>query len=214
MAGSTFVVAGYGWCSRGLANRARGLGAEVIVTEVNPLTALEAIMDGFRVMPMIEAVKEAEVICTVTGNIHVIQGEHFEVMKDGCIIANSGHFNVEIDIEGIEDLSDSKSEVKPFVEQYILTNGNRINLLAEGRLINLAAAEGHPSAVMDMSFADQSLSAEFVAKEYKNLANQVYVVPREIDNEVGRLKLLSMAIAIDELTAEQEKYLNSWNVGT
>ncbi|MEC8913273.1 MAG: adenosylhomocysteinase [Chloroflexota bacterium] len=213
-AGKTVVVIGYGWCGRGVAMRARGMGSNTVVCEVDPIRALEAAMDGHQVMKMEEASKIGDIFITVTGGMKAIDEKHVANMKDGVLLANSGHFNVEIDIEGIEDLSDSKSEVKPFVEQYILTNGNRINLLAEGRLINLAAAEGHPSAVMDMSFADQSLSAEFVAKEYKNLANQVYVVPREIDNEVGRLKLLSMGIAIDELTAEQEKYLNSWNVGT
>ena len=213
-AGKTVVVIGYGWCGRGVAMRARGMGGNTVVCEVDPIRALEAAMDGHQVMKMEEASKIGDIFITVTGGMKAIDEKHVANMKDGVLLANSGHFNVEIDIQGIEELSDSKSEVKPFVEQYILTNGNRINLLAEGRLINLAAAEGHPSAVMDMSFADQSLSAEFVAKEYKNLANQVYVVPREIDNEVGRLKLLSMGIAIDELTAEQEKYLNSWNVGT
>ena len=213
-AGKTVVVIGYGWCGRGVAMRARGMGGNTVVCEVNPIRALEAAMDGHQVMKMEEAAKIGDIFITVTGGMKAIDKKHVANMKDGVLLANSGHFNVEIDIEGMGEISDSKSEVKPFVEQYILTNGNRINLLAEGRLINLAAAEGHPSAVMDMSFADQSLSAEFVAKEYKNLENQVYVVPREIDNEVGRLKLLSMGIAIDELTAEQEKYLNSWNVGT
>ncbi len=213
-AGKTVVVVGYGWCGRGVAMRARGMGGNTVVCEVNSIRALEAAMDGHQVMKMEEAAKIGDIFITVTGGMKAIDRKHVANMKDGVLLANSGHFNVEIDIEGMDEISDSKSEVKPFVEQYILTNGNRINLLAEGRLINLAAAEGHPSAVMDMSFADQSLSAEFVAKEYKNLENQVYVVPREIDDEVGRLKLLSMGIAIDELTAEQEKYLNSWNVGT
>ena len=213
-AGKTVVVIGYGWCGRGVAMRARGMGGNTVVCEVNSIRALEAAMDGHQVMKMEEAAKIGDIFITVTGGMKAIDRKHVANMKDGVLLANSGHFNVEIDIEGMGEISDSKSEVKPFVEQYILTNGNRINLLAEGRLINLAAAEGHPSAVMDMSFADQSLSAEFVAKEYKNLENQVYVVPREIDDEVGRLKLLSMGIAIDELTAEQEKYLNSWNVGT
>ena len=213
-AGKTVVVIGYGWCGRGVAMRARGMGGNTVVCEVNPIRALEAAMDGHQVMKMEEAAKIGDIFITVTGGMKAIDRKHVASMKDGVLLANSGHFNVEIDIEGMDEISDSKSEVKPFVEQYILTNGNRINLLAEGRLINLAAAEGHPSAVMDMSFADQWLSAEFVAKEYKNLENQVYVVPREIDDEVGRLKLLSMGIAIDELTAEQEKYLNSWNVGT
>jgi len=213
-AGKTVVVIGYGWCGRGVAMRARGMGGNTVVCEVNSIRALEAAMDGHQVMKMEEAAKIGDIFITVTGGMKAIDSKHVANMKDGVLLANSGHFNVEIDIKGMDEISDSKSEVKPFVEQYTLTNGNRINLLAEGRLINLAAAEGHPSAVMDMSFADQSLSAEFVAKEYKNLENQVYVVPREIDDEVGRLKLLSMGIAIDELTAEQEKYLNSWNVGT
>lgn len=213
-AGKTVVVVGYGWCGRGVAMRARGMGGITVVCEVDSIKALEAAMDGHQVMKMEEASKIGDIFITVTGGMKAIDGKHVANMKDGVLLANSGHFNVEIDIEGIDQISDSKSEVKPFVEQYILTNGNRINLLGEGRLINLAAAEGHPSAVMDMSFADQSLSAEFVAKEYKNLENQVYMVPREIDNEVGRLKLMSMGISIDELTAEQEKYLNSWNVGT
>jgi adenosylhomocysteinase len=213
-AGKTVVVIGYGWCGRGVAMRARGMGGNTVVCEVDSIKALEAAMDGHQVMKMEEASKIGDIFITVTGGMKAIAGEHVANMKDGVLLANSGHFNVEIDIEGIDEISDSKSEVKPLVEQYILTNGNRINLLGEGRLINLAAAEGHPSAVMDMSFADQSLSAEFVAKEFKNLENQVYAVPREIDNEVGRLKLLSMGIAIDELTAEQEKYLTSWNVGT
>ena len=171
-------------------------------------------MDGHQVMKMEDASKIGDIFITVTGGMKAIDAKHVVDMKDGALLANSGHFNVEIDIEGLDEISDSKSEVKPYVEQYILTNGRRINLLGEGRLINLAAAEGHPSAVMDMSFADQSLSAEFVATEYKNLENQVYVVPKEIDSEVGRLKLLAMGIEIDELTAEQNKYLNSWNVGT
>ena len=213
-AGKTVVVVGYGWCGRGVAMRARGMGGNTVVCEVDSIKALEAAMDGHQVMKMEEASKIGDIFITVTGGMKAIAGEHVANMKDGVLLANSGHFNVEIDIEGIDEISDSKSEVKPFVEQYILTSGKRINLLGEGRLINLAAAEGHPSAVMDMSFADQSLSAEFVAKEFKNLENQVYAVPREIDNEVGRLKLLSMGIAIDELTAEQEKYLTSWNVGT
>jgi len=213
-AGKTVVIIGYGWCGRGVAMRARGMGANTIVCEVDSIRALEAAMDGHQVMKMEDACKVGDIFITVTGGMKAIDGKHVADMKDGALLANSGHFNVEIDIEGIDEIADSKSEVKPFVEQYILTNGRRINLLGEGRLINLAAAEGHPSAVMDMSFADQSLSAEFVAKEYKNLENQVYVVPREIDNEVGRLKLVSMGIEIDELTAEQEKYLNSWDVGT
>ena len=213
-AGKTVVVIGYGWCGRGVAMRARGMGANTVVCEVDSIRALEAAMDGHQVMKMEDASKIGDIFITVTGGMKAIDAKHVVDMKDGALLANSGHFNVEIDIEGLDEISDSKSEVKPYVEQYILTNGRRINLLGEGRLINLAAAEGHPSAVMDMSFADQSLSAEFVATEYKNLENQVYVVPKEIDSEVGRLKLLAMGIEIDELTAEQNKYLNSWNVGT
>ena len=214
MAGSTFVVAGYGWCSRGLANRARGLGAEVIVTEVNPLTALEAIMDGFRVMPMIEAVKEAEVICTVTGNIHVIRGEHFEVMKDGCIIANSGHFNVEIDIPALENLSQKQTTIREFVEEYTLKDDRKVYLLGQGRLINLAAAEGHPASVMDMSFANQALSAEHIIRRHQQMENQVYGVPQDIDQTIASLKLKAFGVEIDQLTEEQETYLNSWTMGT
>ncbi len=214
MAGSTFVVAGYGWCSRGLANRARGLGAEVIVTEVNPLTALEAIMDGFRVMPMIEAVKEAEVICTVTGNIHVIRGEHFEVMKDGCIIANSGHFNVEIDIPALENLSQEQTTIREFVEEYTLKDDRKVYLLGQGRLINLASAEGHPASVMDMSFANQALSAEHIIQRHQQMENQVYGVPQDIDQTIASLKLKAFGVEIDQLTEEQETYLNSWTMGT
>jgi adenosylhomocysteinase len=214
MAGSTFVVAGYGWCSRGLANRARGLGAEVIVTEVNPLTALEAIMDGFRVMPMIEAVKEAEVICTVTGNIHVIRGEHFEVMKDGCIVANSGHFNVEIDIPALENLSQKQTTIREFVEEYTLKDDRKVYLLGQGRLINLAAAEGHPASVMDMSFANQALSAEHIIQRHQKMENQVYGVPQDIDQTIASLKLKAFGVEIDQLTEEQETYLNSWTMGT
>ena len=214
MAGSTFVVAGYGWCSRGLANRARGLGAEVIVTEVNPLTALEAIMDGFRVMPMIEAVKEAEVICTVTGDIHVIRGEHFEVMKDGCIVANSGHFNVEIDIPALENLSQKQTTIREFVEEYTLKDDRKVYLLGQGRLINLAAAEGHPASVMDMSFANQALSAEYIIQQHQKMENQVYGVPQDIDQTIASLKLKAFGVEIDQLTEEQETYLNSWTMGT
>ena len=213
-AGKTVVVIGYGWCGRGVAMRARGMGANTVVCEVNHIRALEAAMDGHQVMKMEEAAKLGNIFITVTGGMKAVDAKHVQVMKDGAVLANSGHFNVEIDIDGIEELSDSKTEVRPFVEQYTLSDGRRINLLAEGRLINLSAAEGHPSAVMDMSFADQALSAEFMANEHQNLENQVYVVPRDIDNEVGRLKLLSMGVEIDELSDEQEKYLNSWDVGT
>ena len=213
-AGKTVVIIGYGWCGRGVAMRARGMGANTVVCEVNHIRALEAAMDGHQVMKMEEAAKLGNIFITVTGGMKAVDAKHVQVMKDGAVLANSGHFNVEIDIDGIEELSDSKTEVRPLVEQYTLSDGRRINLLAEGRLINLSAAEGHPSAVMDMSFADQALSAEFMANEHQNLKNQVYVVPRDIDNEVGRLKLLSMGVEIDELSDEQEKYLNSWDVGT
>ncbi|MCL0105550.1 adenosylhomocysteinase [Dehalococcoidia bacterium] len=213
-AGKTVVVIGYGWCGRGVAMRARGMGAQTIVCEVNHIRGLEAAMDGHQVMTMEEASKLGDIFITVTGGMKAIDKKHVGNMKDGVLLANSGHFNVEIDINGIDELSDSKSEIKPFVEEYILMDGRKINLLGQGRLINLAAAEGHPSAVMDMSFADQSLSAEYVATQYHNLEKKVYVVPRDIDDEIGRLKLLSMGIEIDKLTNEQEIYLNSWNVGT
>ncbi len=213
-AGKTVVVIGYGWCGRGVAMRARGMGAQTIVCEVNHIRGLEAAMDGHQVMTMEEASKLGDIFITVTGGMKAIDKKHVANMKDGVLLANSGHFNVEIDIDGIEELSDSKSDIKPFVEEYILMDGRKINLLGQGRLINLAAAEGHPSAVMDMSFADQSLSAEYVATQYQNLEKKVYVVPRDIDDEIGRLKLLSMGIEIDKLTDEQEIYLNSWNVGT
>ena len=214
IAGTTFVVGGYGWCARGLASRARGLGAEVIVTEVDPMVALEAVMDGFRVMPMIEAVKEADVVCTVTGDIHVLRSEHFEAMKGGCMVANSGHFNVEIDIPALESLSQSNVTVREYVEEYRLKDGRKIYLLGEGRLINLAAAEGHPASVMDMSFANQALSAEYIVQQYRNMDKQVYSVPDDIDQAIASLKLAALGIEIDELTEEQETYLNSWTMGT
>ncbi len=214
LAGSKFVVAGYGWCGRGLASRARGQGAEVLVTEINPTRALEAAMEGFRIMPMEEAAKLGDVFCTVTGNKNVIRKEHFEVMKDGAIVSNSGHFNVEIDIPALEKLSSSKRTTRNFVEEYSLRNGRKINLLGEGRLINLAAAEGHPPSVMDMSFADQALSVEYLVKSYKQLEKKVYEVPAELDQRVAKLKLESMGIKIDQLTPEQEKYLASWSEGT
>ena len=214
ISGSTVVVAGYGWCGRGFASRASGLGANVIVTEVNPLTALEAIMDGFRVMPMIDAVKEADIICTITGDIHVLRHEHFETMKDGAIVANSGHFNVEIDIPALEKLSKNKVTVRNFVDEYTLKDGRKIFLLAEGRLINLSSAEGHPASVMDMSFANQALSAEYIAKNYPNMENQVYVVPDQIDASIASLKLKALGVEIDQLTDEQQEYLNSWTMGT
>ena len=214
LAGKTFVVAGYGWCGRGLAQRARGLGAQVVVTEVDPLKALEAVMDGFQVMPMGNAAKVGDIFCTVTGDLNVIDGAHFEVMKDGAIVSNSGHFNVEINIPALESMSSGKSLVRPFVEQYALKDGRRIFLLGEGRLINLASAEGHPASVMDMSFANQALSAEFMVKNASKLNKTVYSVPEAIDKEIARLKLQAMGITIDDLTPEQAKYLNSWEEGT
>ena len=214
LAGRNFVVAGYGWCGRGLAMRARGMGANVIVTEVNPLPALEAVMDGFRVMPMEEAAKIGDIFVTLTGDINVIDKHHFELMKDGAIVANSGHFNVEINIPALEAMSSDKQLVRPFVEQYQLPDGRRINLLGEGRLINLAAAEGHPASVMDMSFANQALSLEYLVRNADRLANKVHSVPEEIDREIARLKLEGMGVRIDELTPEQVSYLNSWEEGT
>jgi adenosylhomocysteinase len=214
LAGSKFVVAGYGWCGRGLASRARGAGAEVIVTEIDPTKALEAVMDGFRVMSMTEAAKLGDVFCTVTGNKNVLAKEHFELMKDGAIISNSGHFNVEIDIPSLEKMSSSKRTTRGFVEEYSLKDGRKINLLGEGRLINLAAAEGHPPSVMDMSFSDQALSCEYMVKNYKTLEKKVYTVPVDLDKRVARLKLESMGVKIDKLTPEQEEYLASWNEGT
>lgn len=214
IAGSYFVVAGYGWCGKGVALRARGMGAIVIVTEVDPIKALEARMDGFLVMPMNEAAKLGDFFVTVTGNIHVIRKEHFEVMKDGAIVANSGHFNVEIDISALEEMAVEKREIRKEVTEYKLSDGRRIYLLAEGRLVNLAAAEGHPASVMDMSFSNQALSAEYIAKNPNSLENKVYRVPREIDEEVARLKLKSLNIQIDQLTEEQKKYLSSWEIGT
>ena len=213
-AGKTVVVAGYGWCGRGVALRARGMGAQTIVTEVNPIRALEAAMDGHQVMTMDDAAKVGDIFITLTGGMNAIARQHIEVMKDGALLANSGHFNVEIDIPALEELSDGKQEARQFVEEYLMGDGRRLYLLGEGRLINLSAAEGHPSAVMDMSFADQALSAEHLAQVAHTLKPQVYDVPRDIDEEVGRLKLLSMGITIDTLTADQEKYLASWEVGT
>jgi adenosylhomocysteinase len=214
LAGKTFVVGGYGWCSRGIADRARGHGAIVIVTEVDPIKALEASMDGFRVMPMVEAARQADFICTATGDIKVIDGEDFAVMKDGAIVANSGHFNVEIDIPALEALSVEKRQPRPFIEQYILKDGRRINLLGEGRLINLASAEGHPSAVMDMSFANQALASEFLLQNEGKLPAGVHALPKAVDREIAALKLKAMGIAIDQLTTEQAKYLSSWEEGT
>ncbi len=213
-AGKRVVVCGYGWCGKGVAMRARGMGAHTIVTEVNPIRALEAAMDGHQVMTMSEAAEIGDVFITITGGIHAIDRQHLEVMKDGAILANSGHFNVEINLEALEEMADGKQIARPFVDEYLLGDGRRLYVLGEGRLINLAAAEGHPSAVMDMSFANQALSSEYMAKFSHTLSRDVHQVPREIDEEVGRLKLLSMGIHIDSLTDEQEKYLASWEIGT
>jgi adenosylhomocysteinase len=214
IAGKNFVVAGYGWCGRGLAMRARGMGANVIVTEIDPMVALEAVMDGYRVMPMAEAAKIGDIFVTLTGDINVIDQGHFEVMKDGAIVANSGHFNVEINIPALEKMAREKRLVRPFVEAYYLRDGRIIHILGEGRLINLAAAEGHPASVMDMSFANQALSAEYLVKNADKLENKVYSVPEVIDREIARLKLESMNVKLDTLTDEQVKYLNSWEEGT
>ncbi len=214
IAGKVFVVAGYGWCGKGLAMRARGMGANVIVTEVDPLAALEAVMDGFRVMPMGEAAKYGDFFCTVTGNKNVLDGEDFAAMKDGAVISNSGHFNVEIDIPALDALSKGKRRTREFVETYDLKDGRRINLLGEGRLINLASAEGHPAAVMDMSFANQALGAEYMLKNADKLKPEVYTIPGDVDREIARLKLEAMGVQLDKLTTEQDKYLNSWEEGT
>lgn len=214
LAGKVFVVAGYGWCGRGLAQRARGMGCNVIVTEVDPMPALEAVMDGFRVMPMEEASKIGDIFCTVTGDLNVLDARHFKVMKDGAIVANSGHFNVEINIPALEAMSSEKRLVRPFVDQYLTKDGREIHVLGEGRLINLAAAEGHPASVMDMSFANQALSAEYMAKNYAKLEKKVYSVPEDIDREIARLKLDAMGVKLDVLTDQQVKYLNSWEEGT
>jgi adenosylhomocysteinase len=214
LAGTTVCIAGYGWCGRGLAMRMKGHGADVIVLEVDPLKAIEAVMDGFRVMPIDEAAKVARLFVTATGDIHVIRKEHFEVMPDGAIVANTGHFNVEIDIPALEALSTGKRRVREFVDEYTLADGRRIYLLAEGRLVNLSAAEGHPAAVMDMSFANQSLAAEYMVVHHAELQPKVYVVPADIDAEIARLKLETMGLAIDTLTDEQAKYLASWDQGT
>ena len=214
IAGSNFVVCGYGWCGKGLAMRARGMGGNVIVTEVDPTTALEAVMDGFTVMPIRQAARIGHFFCTVTGNINVIRKEHFKVMKDGAIVANSGHFNVELDLKGLEAIAKSRRTMRPFVEEYTLENARRINVLGDGRLINLAAAEGHPSSVMDMSFANQALSIEYMVKSKKRFKKDVYPVPKEIDMSIAKEKLASMNVKIDKLTAEQKKYLASWDMGT
>jgi len=214
LAGLKVVIAGYGWCGRGVAMRAKGHGADVIVTEIDPVKGIEAAMDGFRVMPMADAAKEGDVFITVTGNKNVIRGEHFEAMKSGAVVCNSGHFNVEIDIPALEKMSTGKREVRPLVHEYLLKGGRKVYLLGEGRLVNLATADGHPAAVMDMSFANQSLSAEYLRQNHKDLKPQVYVVPEHLDKEIARLKLDSMGHKLDKLTAEQEHYLASWQEGT
>jgi adenosylhomocysteinase len=214
LAGKTFVVVGYGWCARGLAMRARGMGSNVVVTEVDSLKALEAVMDGYRVMPMMEAAKIGDIFCTLTGDLNVIDKHHFEVMKDGAIVANSGHFNVEINIPALEEMAVTKRVVRPFVDEYKLEDGRRIHILGEGRLINLASAEGHPASVMDMSFANQALSLEYMVKNADKLEKKVYGVPQDIDLEIARLKLEAMGVEIDKLTPEQEVYLHSWEHGT
>jgi adenosylhomocysteinase len=214
LAGKTFVVAGYGWCGRGLASRARGMGAEVVVTEVDPVRALEALMDGYRVLPMADAAANGDIFVTVTGDVNVLDHQHFEVMKDGAILANSGHFNSEINLEALDRVSTSVRQPRPSVQEYRLADGRRLHLLGEGRLVNLAAAEGHPAAVMDMSFANQALCAEWMAGRRPVLDPVVYDVPREIDAEVARLKLGAMGAVIDELTDEQRRYLESWEQGT
>ncbi|CAG0998570.1 MAG: adenosylhomocysteinase [Anaerolinea sp.] len=215
LAGRTVVVAGYGWCGRGIANRARGMGAQVVVTEIDPIKALEALMDGFTIMPMEAAARIGDIFVTATGDVNVIDKHHFEVMKNGALVSNSGHFNVEINIPALEQMSQGKpKQVRPFVDQFLLKDGRKINLLGEGRLINLAAAEGHPASVMDMSFANQALGAEFIFKNGKSLEKRVYALPESVDREIARLKLAAMGVKIDTLTAEQEAYLNQWQEGT
>jgi len=214
LAGSKMVIAGYGWCGRGLATRAKGMGADVIVTEVDPLKAIEAVMDGFRVMPMTEAARVGDIFCTVTGDVNVIRPEHFRVMKDNAVVCNSGHFNVEIDIPGLGKMARRKRQIREFVTEYTLPKGRRINLLADGRLVNLSAAEGHPACVMDMSFANQALSAEYLVNHGAKLENRVYPVPEKIDSEIARLKLKSLGVKIDRLTPEQKEYLAAWELGT
>jgi len=214
IAGATFVISGYGWCGKGLAMRANGMGANVIITEVNPLRALEAVMDGYRVMPISEAAEIGDIFCTVSGNVNVIRKEHFSKMKDGAIVANSGHFNVELDLNGLHEITISQRKIRDFVEEYHLRSGQRIYLLGEGRLVNLASAEGHPSSVMDMSFANQALATEHLVKHHRTLEKRVYPVPIEIDQDIARMKLLSMGIQIDRLTEDQEHYLTSWEKGT
>ena len=214
LAGKTVVVAGYGWCGKGVAMRAKGMGANVIVTEINPVPAIEAAMDGFRVMTMSEAAKEGDIFVTVTGNKHVIRGEHFEVMKDGAIVSNSGHFDIEIDLKALRSKAADVKEVRNFTEQYTLPDGKSIIVIGEGRLVNLAAAEGHPSAVMDMSFANQALAVEYLVKNKGKLEPGLHSIPKDVDQEIARLKLQAMGIAIDSLTADQIEYINSWTSGT
>jgi adenosylhomocysteinase len=214
LAGKTFVISGYGWCGRGLAMRAKGMGANVIVTEIDPLVALEAVMDGFRVMPIMEAAPIGDIFCTLTGDINVLDKHHFEVMKDGAIVSNSGHFNVEINIPALEEISEEKRRIRQFVEEFTLYDGRRINLLADGRLVNLSAAEGHPASVMDMSFANQSLSFEYMLQNAEKLENKVYTLPEELDREIAKIKLDAMGVKIDTLSPEQKKYLESWEEGT
>lgn len=214
LSGKTFVVSGYGWCGRGVAMRAKGMGANVTVTEVDPLRALEAAMDGYRVLPMEEAAKIGDIFVTTTGDIGVIRSQHFSLMKDGAILANSGHFDVEIDVVALEKLSKSKRRIRPLVDEYTLKDGRKINLLGEGRLVNLVGADGHPAAVMDMSFANQALSVKFIKERSASLKKRVYSVPTEIDEEIARLKLAAMRIKIDTLTREQKRYLSSWEIGT
>ena len=214
LAGKTIVIAGYGWCGRGVATRAKGMGAHVIVTEVDPIRAIEAAMDGFNVMPMKEAAKQGDIFITLTGDLNVVDAEHFKVMKDGAMVCNSGHFNDEINLVALKAMSKKVRTVRPFVEEYTLKSDKRVHVLGEGRLINLAAAEGHPASVMDMSFANQSLGAEYLTKNHHDLEKKVYAMPADIDKEIARLKLKAMGIAIDTLTPEQVKYLNSWEQGT
>jgi adenosylhomocysteinase len=214
IAGAVVVVPGYGWCGRGVAQRARGLGARVIVTEIDPMKALEAVMDGYEVMPIAKAAPLGDIFVTLTGDIHVIRKEHFAKMKDGAVVANSGHFNVELDLEGLKKLSKKVRNIRDFVQEYTLRTGRKVFVLGEGRLINLAAAEGHPASVMDMSFANQALAAEYVTKNHKSLRKKVYSVPEDIDNEIARLKLKAIGVTIDTLTAEQKHYLSSWEMGT
>jgi adenosylhomocysteinase len=214
LAGKTIVVAGYGWCGKGVAMRAKGMGADVIVTEINPVPAIEATMDGFRVMPMAEAAKQGDIFITVTGNKHVIRPEHFAVMKDGAIVSNSGHFDIEIDLKSLKEQATEVKEVRNFTEQYVLPTGKSIIVIGEGRLVNLAAAEGHPSAVMDMSFANQALACEHLVKNKGQLEPGMHSIPKELDQEIARLKLQAMGIAIDSLTPDQLEYINSWASGT